>query len=69
MSRSTEKWFGEVQVVRKTDKAMLLRYEDDEQWVPESLIDDDSEIWLKSVEGESGNLVIPFWKAEQLGWT
>jgi hypothetical protein len=56
-------------VVRKTTKALLLCYEGDEQWVPESLIDDDSEVWLKSAEGESGNLVIPLWKANQLGWS
>jgi hypothetical protein len=52
--------------VRETDAALLVEYEGDEQWIPKKLIHDDSEVYE---EGHTGTLVIPEWKAEELGWS
>ena len=53
----------------KTDKAILVvDDEDNEVWIPESQIDDDSEIWSSSEVGDEGKLVIPEWLARKKGW-
>ena len=61
-------WCETVEVVRKTDKAVLCRYETVEAWIPFSQIMDDSEIYNASEPGDTGTLVIPEWLAEQKRW-
>lgn len=61
-------WADKVEVIAKTDKAILVKYEDLEEWIAESLIHDDSEIWRNSNVGDEGILVIPEWLAENKGF-
>jgi hypothetical protein len=52
-----------------TDKAILveaLDYFDEPQWIPQSQVDDDSEVYEKGTEG---TLIISDWFAEKQGWT
>lgn len=55
----------EVECTAESEKAILV---DDgvgfEQWVPKSVIDDDSEVWQK---GQEGDLVVAGWWAKQHG--
>lgn len=48
----------------ETDGALLIESEDFEGWIPQSQIDDRSEVWRK---GDSGALVISEWVAIQKG--
>lgn len=57
----------EVTVVRQGDAAVLVTDGTVERWVPFSLIDEDSEIDENSDPEDEGILVIPQWKAEELG--
>jgi len=53
----------------KSKAAILVEDEDGEEvWIPNSQIDDDSEIWEDSEKGEEGKLVISEWLATQKGW-
>lgn len=61
-------WRGEAMIIRHSVKAILVNHENEEQWIPNSQIHDDSEIWEKSTIGETGSLVIPLWLAEKKGW-
>jgi hypothetical protein len=61
-------WSETVQVIRKTDKAILCIYEEVEAWIPFSQILDDSEIYNASEPGEKGTLCIPDWLAEKKEW-
>ncbi len=61
-------WYGNIVVVQRGKKALLVQYEGDEQWIPFSLIHEDSEIYESANKGAEGQLAIPEWKAEQLGW-
>jgi len=56
------------QVKAKTDKAVLVEYETVEAWIADSLIHDNSEIWKKSAIGDVGQLMIPLWLAEKVGF-
>jgi len=56
---------GYARAIRETDKALLLDYENEEVWIPKSVIDDDSEVWREEDEGE---LVVKDWFAEKKGW-
>jgi hypothetical protein len=47
-----------------TTKAALMIIDDDEYWIPQSQIDDDSEVWKKD---DFGTLVITDWIAQQKG--
>lgn len=60
-------WSGEVVVIESTPKALLVEYEGEEIWVPKSQIQDDSEIYSAKQIGETGELVIPYWLAEEKG--
>lgn len=60
-------WEGEVTVVRETDKALLVRYEGEDIWIPKSQIHADSEIYSSKQVGETGTLVLPYWLAEEKG--
>lgn len=54
-------------VIAETEKAILIKHEDfdeGQQWIPQSQIHADSEIWE---DGQSGALVIKTWFAEKLG--
>ena len=57
----------EVEVIKMHDQSMLVEYEGEQEWIPYSLIEDESEITEFSEEGDEGELVIPRWKAEELG--
>lgn len=47
---------------KKTAKALLCEIEGDEYFVPDSQIDDDSEVFA---EGDEGTLIVSLWWAEQ----
>lgn len=61
-------WAGEVRVIRSTEKALLVDYAGDQQWIPLSQIHDDSEIYKSDQIDVVGDLVLPQWLAENLGW-
>jgi hypothetical protein len=48
----------------ETDRAILVEIEGDDFWIPQSQVDDDSEVWRK---GDEGTLVITEWIAKQKG--
>lgn len=50
----------DVSCLRQTDKAILVAIDGKELWVPQSVIDDDSEVWKK---GDEGALVVHRWFA------
>lgn len=55
-----------VKATRATDKALLVEHPDiGKVWVPQSQIDDDSEVYAAGHEGE---LVVSAWFAEKQGW-
>lgn len=54
----------DVYAIKQTDKALLCQVGDDEVWIPQSQIDDDSEVWK---EGQEGMLVVSEWIARQKG--
>ncbi len=53
-------------IKRQTEKAILVAIPDmeDPVWIPQSQVDDDSEVWK---EGDEGDLVISEWIASQKG--
>lgn len=52
-----------VLVIRATPKALLVRFDDgEEHWIPQSQIDDDSEVYKEDTEG---TLIISEWFAEK----
>jgi hypothetical protein len=51
-------------VIRQTDAALLVEIDGKQHWIPQSQIDDDSEVWE---EGQDGDLVVSQWIAEQRG--
>ena len=54
----------DVTILRMTDMAVLCEIDGSEYWIPQSQIDDDSEVWE---EGDGGMLVISKWIADQKG--
>ena len=58
----------EVEVIKMHDQSMLVEYEGEQEWIPYSIIEDESEITEFSEEGDEGDLVIPRWKAEDVGF-
>jgi hypothetical protein len=70
MSQETSgKDLGDVEVLGKTDKAVLVELDGEEVWIPLSQIHDDSEIYESTGIGERGNLVISRWLAHKLDYT
>lgn len=59
----------EVDVLKMHDQSMLVEYEGEEASIPYSIIEEESEINEFSEEGDSGDLVIPRWKAIDVGFT
>lgn len=51
-------------VIRATEKAILVEVGGEEMWVPQSQIDDDSEVWE---ERQEGTLIVSEWWAERKG--
>lgn len=52
----------DVSCLRETASAILCRIDGEEVWIPQSQVDDDSEVFA---EGDEGALVISQWIAEQ----
>ena len=52
----------DVEILRATDKAVLCQIEDQQVWIPQSQIDDDSEVWK---EGDTGTLIVSDWIAKE----
>lgn len=57
-------WEEEVTVLRETEAAILIEYENEEFWIPKSQIQEDSEARSK---GDVGTLSIPRWLAKEKG--
>lgn len=55
---------GNTKAIKATEKALLVEVDGDEVWIPQSQIDDDSEV---SKEGDEGKLVISQWFANKEG--
>lgn len=53
-----------VYVSRATDKALLCVIDDEEKWIPKSVVHDDSEVWK---EFDEGTLILKTWFAEKEG--
>jgi len=69
MARNEELTEIEVTVKRQGDRAVLVTNDTgDEAWIPHSLIDDSSEVHERTPVGADAVLVIPEWKATELGW-
>ena len=60
----TKHHIPDVRVIKSTEKAILCLIEGEEYWIPQSQIDDDSEVWQA---GDQGELVISTWIALQKG--
>lgn len=60
---------GDATILRETDKAILVDLADlgAEQWVPKSVIHDDSECYPERGEWNDGELVVADWWAEKEG--
>lgn len=55
-------------VVKKTEKSMLIRLEDNrEEWIPLSQVDDNYDITADSAEGDEGEIGLTEWIADQRG--
>jgi hypothetical protein len=55
---------GDGKVARETEKALLIRIDDKEIWVPKSVIHDDSEVFDMGDNCE-GTVVVHRWWAEK----
>lgn len=64
---STSVNLGPAEPLRQTDKALLVRLDLDgeERWVPQSVIDDDSECY--SLKSGAGDLIVAEWWAKKEG--
>lgn len=56
--------FEDVKCIAATDHAIRVIIDGDPHWIPQSQIDDDSEVWS---EGQEGVLVVSHWIAEKKG--
>jgi hypothetical protein len=54
----------DVVAIANTDKAVLVRIEGADYWIPFSLIGEESTVWEK---GDTGTLTIPVWLAKTKG--
>jgi hypothetical protein len=59
--------FYDCKAIRQTEKALLVYIPDleTEEWIPQSCVDDDSEVYKK---GDCGELVIFDYFAKSKGW-
>jgi len=58
--------FDGVHVKAASDKSLLCVIDGEEHWIPQTQIDDDSEVYKR---GDEGKLVISRWIARQKGLT
>jgi len=57
---------GQAECLRDSGKALLCRIDGvGEEWIPQSQIHDDSEVYG---DGDAGALVVRTWFAEKQGW-
>lgn len=56
--------FEGVRCKRETDKALLVRINGENVWVPKSVVGDESEVYA---EGHEGTLVLRHWFADKEG--
>ena len=58
--------FPDTKVLRQTPKAILVEIPDCDEalWIPQSQVDDESEVWE---EGQEGTLIISQWIAQEKG--
>lgn len=56
--------FKNCRTIKQTDNALLVEVAGNEVWIPQSQIDDDSEVYG---EGHSGELIVSEWIATQKG--
>lgn len=64
--RFEEVEIGKVEVIKTTDRAILVRpNEGKDSWVPRSQICRSSEITSDAEEGDEGVLVLPRWLADK----
>lgn len=56
--------FRNVRCIAETPKAILVEINGQEYWIPQSQVDDDSDVYK---EGDEGKLIIKAWLAEKLG--
>lgn len=56
---------ADVTVKAETGKAILCVVEEEDVWVPKSIIDDDSEVYKMGTEGV---LIVPAWFAKKNGF-
>lgn len=56
--------FDDVLCIAETDEAILVEIDGDQHWIPQSQVNDDSEVWSK---GDEGTLIITRWIAEKKG--
>lgn len=54
----------DVKAIKGTDRAVLVEVDGENIWIPQSHIDDDSEV---SKDGDEGTLVISEWIAKRKG--
>lgn len=54
----------EARCIRTTAFAILVEVDGEEVWIPQSQVDDDSEVWQ---DGDDGELVVSKWIADQKG--
>jgi hypothetical protein len=62
--------FENVKVKRASPKAMLCVIGDEEHWIPNSQVHEDSEVYVDSeqaIQGSPGKLVLKRWICEQKG--
>lgn len=71
MSGNDPESLGHGELVRETEKAVLVRIEYTgrtvELWIPKSVLHDDSEITPDSDIGDEGEVIVKFWWAEANG--
>jgi hypothetical protein len=67
MSREGDEPFvmGQGKCIRATDKAVLVRIDDKEIWVPQSVVHADSDVYRANDEGK---VVVQAWWAERNGY-
>lgn len=53
----------DVRVIRQTDAALLLVYENEECWIPKSAVHDDSPVYEV---GHEGDMIVARWWAVKL---
>lgn len=62
-SREEPVAFEGVEVIRETERALLVLIEGEEHWIPKTQIDDDSEVYSQKTSG--GRLVVTAWIAKE----